>query len=109
MCRSPLALTVRSMREWRAKSSSMWSRKPIAVEIDRDLDIGLLGAAPDGAFAHERIFRLEPRALYQGSTAFATLAGHRNCTLSGQGLHHCTHRIRACSPYLPTPGTAPPS
>src|ERR1700757_4842735 len=32
MCRSPLAL--RSMREWRAKSSSMWSRKPIPVEID---------------------------------------------------------------------------
>src|SRR5262249_31926904 len=80
-----------------------------AVKIDRDLDIGLLGAAPDRAFAHERFFRLEPRALYQGSPTFATLAGDRNCTLSEQGLHHCTHRIRACSPYLPTLGTAPPS
>src|SRR5262249_36303207 len=80
-----------------------------AVEIDCDLDVGLLGAAPDRAFAHERIFRLKPRALYQGPTTFATLAGDRNCTLSGQGLHHCTHRILACSPSLPTPGTAPPS
>jgi len=52
----------------------MWSRKPIPVEIDRDLDVSLLGAALDRAFAHERIFRPEPRALYQGPTAFATLA-----------------------------------
>src|SRR5262249_56404226 len=79
------------------------------VEIDRDLDVGLLGAASDRTFAHERIFRLGPRALYQGSTAFATLAGRRNCTLLRQGLHHCAHRIDACSPSLPTPGTAPPS
>src|SRR5882757_12553 len=34
MCRSPLALTMRSMREWRASRSSIWSRKPIPVEID---------------------------------------------------------------------------
>src|SRR5262249_61756995 len=34
MCRSPLALTVRSMREWRSKRSSMWSRKPMPVAID---------------------------------------------------------------------------
>ena len=31
MCRSPLALTVMSMREWRASRSSMWSRKPMPV------------------------------------------------------------------------------
>ena len=56
MCRSPLALTVMSMREWRASRSSMWSKKPMpvaivgrarAVEIDRDLDVGLLGGALD--------------------------------------------------------------
>ena len=33
MCRSPLALTVMSMREWRASRSSMWSRKPMPVAI----------------------------------------------------------------------------
>src|SRR5262249_25020281 len=33
------------------------------VEVDRDLDVGLLGAAPDRAFAHEWIFRVEPRLL----------------------------------------------
>src|SRR5262249_20095132 len=33
MCRSPLALIARSMREWRASRSSMWSRKPIPVAI----------------------------------------------------------------------------
>ena len=44
------------------------------VEIDRDLNVSLLGAALDRAFAHERNFRLEPRALYQGPTSFATLA-----------------------------------
>src|SRR5450631_1348318 len=32
MCRSPLALTVMSMRECRASRSSMWSRKPMPVE-----------------------------------------------------------------------------
>src|SRR5262249_60633546 len=67
------------------------------VEVDRDLDVGLLGAAPDRAFAHEWIFRVEPRAFYQGSAAFATLARHRNCTLIGPGLHHCTLVIPACS------------
>src|SRR5579862_6541885 len=34
ICRSPLALTVMSMREWRAKRSSMWSRKPMPVAIE---------------------------------------------------------------------------
>src|SRR5262249_57650661 len=33
------------------------------VEVERDLDVGLLGAAPDRAFAHEWIFRVEPRLL----------------------------------------------
>src|SRR5690349_9325568 len=33
MCRSPLALTVMSMRECRARRSSMWSRKPMPVAI----------------------------------------------------------------------------
>src|SRR6516164_2255710 len=98
MCRSPLALTVRSMREWRAKSSSMWSRKPMPVEIDRDLDVGLLGAAPDRAFAHGRIFRVEPRAFYQGSAAFATLAttaiaplGDKAYIIARTGSAHAVH------------------
>src|SRR6266702_8999470 len=33
MCRSPTALTVRSMREWRARRSSIWSKKPMPVAI----------------------------------------------------------------------------
>src|SRR5262249_21645460 len=72
-----------------------------AVEIDRNLDVGLLGAALDRTFAHERIFRLEPRALYQGSTAFATLAATAIAPLSDKayiiartGSTHAAHRFR---------------
>ena len=62
ICRSPLALTVTSMREWRASEiehvveetdPGRNRRRAGAVEIDRDLDLGLLGGALDRAFAHE--------------------------------------------------------
>ena len=51
--RSPLASTRRPSRAWRATRSSMWSRKPTpvaesrlaAVEVERETDLGLLGAA----------------------------------------------------------------
>src|ERR1044072_8709883 len=33
MCRSPVAFTVMSMREWRASRSSMWSKKPMPVAM----------------------------------------------------------------------------
>jgi len=36
-------------------------RRALAVEIDRDLNVGLLGGALDGGFAHARI--LKSRAL----------------------------------------------
>jgi hypothetical protein len=44
-----------------------------AVEIDRHLHVGFLGASLDRALAHEWVLRNEPRAFYQGLTAFATL------------------------------------
>ena len=68
------------------------------VEVDRDLDVGLLGAAPDRAFAHGRIFRVEPRAFYQGSAAFATLAttaiaplGDKAYIIARTGSAHAVH------------------
>ena len=53
-----------SMSEWRASWSSMWSKKPTpvailaapdAVEVDFDLDLGLVGLAGDRALAHVRL------------------------------------------------------
>ena len=33
MCRSPFDFTVMSISEWRESCSSMWSKKPMPVEI----------------------------------------------------------------------------
>ena len=55
-CRSPVHETVRSISACRAKSSSMWSRKPdagrdlgasLAVEVEHQADVGLAGLADD--------------------------------------------------------------
>jgi len=80
ICRSPLALTVISIREWRANRSSIWSRKPIpgrdvrdagAIEIDGDRDFGFLVARFTAAL---RMRAPDVPAFYQAPVRGATPA-----------------------------------
>src|SRR5262245_9698408 len=48
-------------------------RRTGTVKVDRDLHVAFLGATLDRALAHEWVLRNEPRAFYQGLTAFANL------------------------------------
>jgi hypothetical protein len=82
MCKSPLALTIRSIRAWRAKSSSMWSRKPIPVEIDaRPAPSRSISTSTSVSLVlrlteplRMNVSSAEPRAFYQGLAVFATPA-----------------------------------
>src|SRR5262249_46081207 len=97
-----------------------------AVEIDGDLDVGLLGGALDRAFAHERFLSFfsfahvligKPVPTFRGHAPRAArlLSGvapprhsiyHFDCTSMRQCLSHWRARISACSPHPPTSGTA---
>src|SRR5262244_1807891 len=98
MCRSPLALTVRSMREWRARRSSIWSRKPMPVAID---DVPLPSRSTATSTSVSLVARLtlalrmpagpRARALYQGRPDFAT-AAWRQRSGAGEGAPTALHR-----------------
>jgi len=70
----------------------MWSRKPMPVEIDRDLDVGFLGGALDRAFAHETSL---PRRVC--ARLVSRVGALRYCSTIFELLHRSMRKCRLLS------------
>src|SRR6266851_288970 len=106
MCRSPFAFTVMSMRAWRASRSSMWSRKPMPVEID---DAPVPSRSIATSMSVSLVVRLtEPlrmKRAFRGARVCARLVsrvcGLRYCSTIFELFHRSTRNAGCC----PSDGT----